>query len=239
MTTRCMSGSPNSCLGLRFERPGRYFATVLPGIDYADGSDVSRPTAGLHMGSRLHGLVGTRTEQICLSRASGEKPWVQREQGYVEPSSGRTRTRCRRENCSSLDRRRRDPSSAHGHGLSPRGAGYRDGATGTLQERGPAQHAHATWPIRVIATNQGGPPADGLTLRIDECRRDQNTRLRWPAKVRATGAVRSLLRVSVRQVGCALRCARAHHLMDRVNLMDAVDPMRGFDPMQSREFGRA
>jgi hypothetical protein len=42
-----------------------------------------------------------------------------------------------------------------------------------------------------------------------------------PVRVRATGAVRSLLRVSVRQVGRALRCARVNQ------------------PKSLREFGQA
>jgi len=193
--------------------------------------------AGLHMGTRLHGLVDTRTEQICLSRASAEKPWAQPDHRFVEPSSGRTRTRCRRENCPPLDRRGRDPSTAHGHGLSPRGAGYRDGATGTLQKRGSAQHAHAAWPIRVIATNQGGSPDDRLTLRESTNVVETKTPV-CAAQARMARRVfeRSLLRVSVRQVGCALRCAGANHLMERVNLMDRVDPMVSRDPMVRQEF---
>ena len=208
------------------------------------------PSAGLQMGTRLRGLVGTRTEQICLSRAS-EQAWVRYERAFVEPSAGCPRAWLRRENCPPLDYGWSHPSTTHGHGLSLRGAGYRDGATETLQERSPAQHAHAAWAIQLVATIRGGPPDDRLTLRIDERRRDHNTRLRCPGKDRATGAVRSLLRVSVRQVGRALPCAQAHHLMDRIDLMHGPDPMSGFvpefrsrptamvNPTQPREFARA
>lgn len=170
----------------------------------------SLTTAGTQQATRVQGLSVKRTVLLRWGCAGAEPSIGCHQRGSVQPRWDRRAIEDRRANGAALGRHRADTRGRDDDDRPLLRVGVDVARTAaTPQGQSPHQRAYASWSFRPIRRRAGGALADRLTLRINERRRDQNTRNGILGRAPSRVLRKDLLLLSIPQVGRALLSAPA------------------------------